>query len=129
MESKLKHLEFIQNVINRMANNSFIIKGWCVTIISALFALSEKENSQSFAVISLLPIMAFGILDAYFLKLEREYRRLYNTVRKQNENEINFSMDIQLFKIPIIYIIISKTIFWFYVPLVIIVFIFFVNFC
>ena len=39
MEKKLKHLEFIQNAINRMASNSFIIKGWCITLIVGLFAL------------------------------------------------------------------------------------------
>ena len=41
MEKKLKHLEFIQNVILRMNNNSFLIKGWAITLISALFALAS----------------------------------------------------------------------------------------
>jgi len=31
MENKIKHLEMLQNVIARMASNSFIIKGWSVT--------------------------------------------------------------------------------------------------
>ncbi len=69
MEGKLKHLEFIQNTINRMATNSFIIKGWCVTIISALFALSEKENSQSFVLISLVPIIFFWGIRCLFSKI------------------------------------------------------------
>ena len=30
-ENKRKHLEFIQSVINRMAENSFLVQGWCVT--------------------------------------------------------------------------------------------------
>jgi len=37
MEKKLKHLEMLQGVINRMANNSFLLKGWSVVLISALF--------------------------------------------------------------------------------------------
>ena len=36
MESKLKHLEMIQAVINRMASNSFVFKGWSVSIIAGL---------------------------------------------------------------------------------------------
>lgn len=28
MEAKIKHLEFIENVIERMARNSFMLKGW-----------------------------------------------------------------------------------------------------
>ena len=35
MEKKIKHLEMIQAVIVRMGNNSFLLKGWSVTLISA----------------------------------------------------------------------------------------------
>ena len=34
MENKIKYLEMIQSVINRMANNSFCLKGWTVTLVS-----------------------------------------------------------------------------------------------
>jgi hypothetical protein len=46
MESKLKHLEFIQNVITRMNTNSFLIKVWVATLVSALFALAAKDANQ-----------------------------------------------------------------------------------
>jgi len=42
-EAKLTHLELVQGVINRMASNSFLLKGWCVTVVSALLALSAKD--------------------------------------------------------------------------------------
>ena len=38
---KLKHLEFIQGIITRMANNSFMLKGWAVTLVAGIFALSS----------------------------------------------------------------------------------------
>jgi hypothetical protein len=44
MENKLKHLEFIQQAINRMASNLFLLKGWTVTLIAAMFALAAKES-------------------------------------------------------------------------------------
>ena len=37
MENKQKHLELIQGVINRLSSNSFLLKGWSVVLISALF--------------------------------------------------------------------------------------------
>jgi hypothetical protein len=36
-ENKRKHLEFIQGVITRMNTSSFLIKGWTITLVSALF--------------------------------------------------------------------------------------------
>ena len=45
MENKRKHLEFIQSVIARMNSNSFLIKGWSITLVSALFALAAKDSN------------------------------------------------------------------------------------
>lgn len=75
-----KHLEFIQAAIGRMANNSFLLKGWTVTLSAALFALAAKDANPSFAAIALLPTFAFWALDAYYLRLERQYRCLYDEV-------------------------------------------------
>ena len=38
MDKKLKHLEMVQGVINRMASNSFMLKGWAVTLVAGIFA-------------------------------------------------------------------------------------------
>ena len=71
MESKLKHLDLIQGVINRMANNSFLLKGWSVTLISALFALAAKDSNSLFIYLAYFPCVAFWSLDGYFLWQER----------------------------------------------------------
>ncbi|WP_231372765.1 hypothetical protein [Aureivirga sp. CE67] len=93
-EDKRKHLEFIQNVIARMNSNSFMIKGWVVTLVSALFALiaSGKFEKELFYV-SYLIIILFWILDGYFLSKERQYRGLYKTVAKK-KNDIDFNMNV-----------------------------------
>ena len=62
MEAKLKHLEFIQNTINRMARNSFLLKGWMVTIVVGLFAISLKEVDITYGIISFFVLLFF--LDA-----------------------------------------------------------------
>ena len=54
MENKLKHLEFIQTVINRMAGNCFLLKGWAITLVAALFALSAKDTNHNYFLIAYL---------------------------------------------------------------------------
>ena len=93
MENKRKHLEFIQNVINRMARNSFLIKGWCITLVSALIVLAVKEDNAGFMMIAAIPILLFWILDGFFLYQERLYRALYDYVRVMNEDQIDYSMN------------------------------------
>jgi hypothetical protein len=92
-EKKHKHLDYIQAIINRMAANSFLIKGWTITLVSAIIALSNKESKQLLAYTSLLPIIIFWLLDSYFLFQERLYRAVYNDVRVKNENDIDFDLN------------------------------------
>ena len=92
MESKLKHLELIQGVINRMASNSFRLKEWSVVLVSAILVLAASEHSGEVALIALVPTVVFWGLDAYFLRQERLYRALYDHVRMLKPHKIDFSM-------------------------------------
>ncbi len=94
MENKLKHLEFLQNVISRMNSNSFLMKGWCVSIIAAIFVLSSKDIKNVYFLVALIPAIAFWIVDGFFISTERKFRRLYEDVIKLNETQIDFSMDV-----------------------------------
>lgn len=98
MEKKLKHLEFIQQAINRMASNLFLLKGWTVTLIAALFALAAKESKHHYFLLAYVPMFMFWLLDGYFLSQERRFRSLYEYVTKLDEGAIDFSMDTQPFK-------------------------------
>lgn len=82
-ELLIKHLEMIQAIVVRMANNSFMLKGWSITIVSALLALDATATNVNFVYIAYLPALTFWILDAYFLSQERYFRRLYDKVRAQ----------------------------------------------
>ena len=93
MDNKLKHLELIQGVINRMASNSFKLKGWAVTLASGIFALASKESDKMYFLITYVPVIVFWFLDAYYLWQERLYRTLYNDVRMKDENDIDFSLN------------------------------------
>ncbi len=73
----LKEIDLIQTVINRMANTSFLIKGWAVTMIGLIF--SFKSNPETLPLV-FIPVLLFWFLDAYFLQQERLYRKLYEWV-------------------------------------------------
>ena len=92
MEKKMKHMEFIQDVITRMNANSFLLKGWAVTLVIALFALDISKANVSFVKISFLPIVLFWVLDGYFLCQEKLFRNLYDDVRMKDEIKIDFYM-------------------------------------
>lgn len=91
-EKKIKHLEMIQAVINRMAANSLVIKGWAITLVSALFALAAKDADVRYVFVSYFPAGMFWFLDGYFLSQERLFRKLYDKVRVGPEDS-DFSMD------------------------------------
>lgn len=93
MENKTKHLEMIQGIINRLSTNSFLLKGWSVVLVSALFALSAADSATAFVFLAYIPAIVFWGLDGYFLWEERKYRKLYDRVRGLDESEIDFSMD------------------------------------
>lgn len=79
-DEQLKHLEFIQNVVTRMNTNSFQIKGWTVTIVSAILAIYASTKNCYFVLSALFPTTVFWFLDTYYLTQERKFRGLYNDV-------------------------------------------------
>jgi len=90
-DDKRKHLEFIQNVITRMSTNSFLLKGWMVTLVSALFALAAKDAQPRYVLVTYIAIPVFWLLDAYYLSQERQYRKLYDVARLKDTTD--YSMD------------------------------------
>ena len=95
MDKKFKHMDLVQNVVNRMAQNSFFLKGWSVTLVAGLLALSSAiEEGMVLVSICFLPVIVFWILDGYFLWQERLFREFYDSVRNKQEAEIDFSMDV-----------------------------------
>lgn len=97
MEAKIAHIQMIQGVINRMAGNSFLVKGWSVTLVAALFALAAVDSNRLFVYLAYFPSFSFWALDAYFLRQERLFRKLHDHVRALPPAEIDFSMDTRPF--------------------------------
>jgi hypothetical protein len=92
MEAKLKHLEFIQAAISRMATNSFLFKGWAITIAAGLSAFGAANTKAGLLAIGLISTVLFWGLDGYYLWLERGFVTLHKEVAAKKEADIDFSM-------------------------------------
>ena len=68
-----KHLEIMQGVTNRMAENSRSCKVWCVTLVAATLVLVARTGEPQHALIALVPTLLFLFLDSYYLALERSF--------------------------------------------------------
>lgn len=118
-----KEIDLIQGVVNRMANNSFLLKGWLISLVAVILALSKDtlltDNLDYLSIILILPVVVFWYLDAFFLHKEKCYRKLYDWVI-QNRNSTEdylYSLDYSRFKSEVkshFEIMFSKTLFPFY---------------
>jgi hypothetical protein len=118
--ARIKHLELVQAVVSRMAANSFWLKGWSVTLVAAIVALAAKDADPRFALLAVVPVLIFWLLDAYFLRQERMYRKLYDHVRLHRSEEVDFSLDATRFAGQVQGlggVMFSVTLCWFYAGL------------
>lgn len=88
MEQKMKHLEFIQNVITRMNSNSFLIKGWAITLVSALFALAANGSNIHYVLISYIVIPVFWVLDGFYIQLKDNIEISTIMLRKRQKKKL-----------------------------------------
>lgn len=121
-EKKLKHLEFIQDVISRMGGNLFYLRGWVITLVAGVLVIITQLNNVRFPIIFLaFMTILFWAYDGYFLSLERKYRKLYDKVRVMKEKDIDFTMSIKEFNkdwdSSMLACIFSPTLRYFYIPL------------
>lgn len=117
MDKKQAHLQMIQGVVNRLSQNSFLLKGWSVVLVSALFALAAGDRKLYFIYLAYFPAVSFWLLDGYFLLQERLFRALYDHVRQLTEDEVDFSMDTSIVKSrvsPWLDVVLSRTLYGFH---------------
>ncbi len=126
-EYMLKEIDIIQDIIKRMAFNSFMIKGWAITLVVVSLLLKGTERYQVW--IAFIPLVVFWFLDAYFLRQERMYRKLYKWVinNRLKTEEYLFDMNARRFENKVQSIprtMFSITLGWFYGPMAILVIIY-----
>lgn len=77
------HLEMLQGVIQRMAENSRSCKLWSITALSAVVFLAARTGVAWHTLIALVPLFLFFLLDVYYLSLERRFRGSYECMLKK----------------------------------------------
>ena len=93
-EKKIRYLEFIQNIITRMAECSFKCKEFCVLIVTGLLAVyaSLEKHPETIILCCLAPILIFWFIDSFYLYKERLYRDLYIDNQKISDDVDKFSL-------------------------------------
>lgn len=134
-----KEIDLIQACISRMAQNSFMIKGWFVSIYAVVLALlPEKVNMLLLCIALVVVNVIFWYLDGFFLRTEKIYRKIYDWIlkeRPQNNRELMYQLNPAKFigkieEVESVWKVMwSKTLRWFYlIPLVIVIIVFIVEF-
>jgi hypothetical protein len=120
-ELRIKHLEMLQALITRMAGYGAAFKSYCITVTTAVIGFAFTLHRPAVAALAILPVVAFGVADAQYLRVERRFRDVFNLVRKENWDAMP-SFDINLQSAPAQSFLSAATswsIIWFYTPLAI----------
>lgn len=86
-DNKIRHMEMIQTVVARLAGNSFLVKGWALTLTGAFLGFAVNKSSSGLAAVGLIPVAFFWWLDGYYLRLERLFRALFEEVRTRSAED------------------------------------------
>jgi len=90
-----KEIDLIQACINRMAKNSFIVKGWAISLASVILALLPKNvDIKLLSIIVIVSTICFWYVDAFFLKTEKLYRWKYEWVIINRYKSDNYLYDL-----------------------------------
>lgn len=72
------HLDLLQRVIDRMSTSSANCKTWCVALVSAIVIILAEQKQPDYVWVSLIPVVLFIWLDAYYLGWERRFRDVHD---------------------------------------------------
>lgn len=92
-EDRRKHLDYIQAVVTRQSAASASAKGWLLPIVTATFGFALAQNSWPLAGLGIMAVLLFAYLDANYLKSEKQFRRLYNTVARSTRTVPLYTLD------------------------------------
>lgn len=102
-----KHLEFIQNNITRMNQCSFQMKGWAITLASALIAVfvstisGNNSGNKIYIYASIVTTFLFWCLDSLYLSKERKFIGIYNDLIGISNGKNQKLIAIKEYEIPL----------------------------
>ncbi len=94
---KMKHLEMIQNIIDRMNRNSFQVKALTTVILAGVFTVFSRINHVEILYVSIIPVLLLWVLDSFYLQTERKFIELYSDIvcgnRYEKYNVFDMNLD------------------------------------
>jgi hypothetical protein len=78
----IKQSEMLQSVIARMASNSLEVKKFGLTVWAAIVGFGFTNHTIALFWLALITFLLFGLLDIYYLYLERRFRRNFNRLTR-----------------------------------------------
>lgn len=78
--NQVKHLEMIQDIVDRMNRNSFQIKAIVAVIIAGILTLYSRVPNVWILYMGIAPVILFWILDSFYLQTERKFLALYKDI-------------------------------------------------
>ncbi len=99
-QCRVAYLQMVQSVIARMARNSVQMKTWAVSLVTAVWVFSGVAADPHWivGVCGCIPVIAFWVMDAKYLHLERCYRKLYEAVLTNDAINPLFDLDYRPYK-------------------------------
>ncbi|MEH2358472.1 hypothetical protein [Nostoc sp.] len=74
----IKQSEMLQSIIKRMADNSLEAKKFGLTVWAAIVGFGFQNRNPILFILAFVSFTLFGLLDIYYLYMEREFRKNFN---------------------------------------------------
>jgi hypothetical protein len=81
---RFSQLSMVQANIARIGNYGATIKNWCITLTTAVCGFALTVKFPALIWLALLPIFVFALMDAEYLRVERQFRKTYDRIRNED---------------------------------------------
>src|ERR1700730_1085088 len=78
----------VQGVVTRLANYGATLKNYCLTLTKAVCGYAITLHRPLVALLALVPILIFAVLDAQYLRVERRFRSLFDKLREKDWSKL-----------------------------------------
>ncbi|PSB26878.1 hypothetical protein [Stenomitos frigidus] len=95
----IKQSEMLQNAIARMANNSLEVKKVGIAVWAAIVGFGFTTTNRYLFLLAFIAFALFGVLDLYYLDLERKFRDNFNRLTRMISGYITSEDDAWIEKV------------------------------
>jgi hypothetical protein len=113
--------QLIAEAIKRPAGNSFMLRGWAVGIVVAVFALSDKTLPAPYFLVAAIPLVMFYFIDVCFQYEQKQLEMHFDDVARSLGTTGDISTNADAYRPPVWRILFRSVVPAFYGSLLLIV--------